>query len=69
MKVTVDGQEIELIPGMTVRHAILARYGRVTAETAVYDRWGNQLGLDGEPEDSALLRTVPVKESSYRSDG
>ncbi len=65
---------------MTVRHAILARYGRVTAETAVYDRWGNQVfdsesiearwdGTSrGKPLNPGVFAWV-ARISGYRKDG
>jgi hypothetical protein len=50
MEITVDDKPVTLLPGMTVRHALLRR-GLVEAlergEKKVYDAWGNELGLDG----------------------
>jgi hypothetical protein len=58
MQVTVDGTEVELLPGMTVRHAILARYGADDENVRVTDRWGNLVGLDGAVSDGASLHTA-----------
>jgi hypothetical protein len=58
MRVTVDGTEVELLPGMTVRHAILARYGTDDENLSVTDRWGNLVGFDGAVSDGAFLYTV-----------
>lgn len=59
MKVTVDGREVLLFPGMTVRHALLAA-GRESgmAGTDVRDRWGNRLGLDGALRDGDQIVTA-----------
>lgn len=57
MRITVDGQTVELAAGMTVRHALLARYGVEPDGITVTDRWGNRLGLDGELHDGAVLKT------------
>lgn len=58
MRINVDGVAVELAAGMTVRHALLARYGTITPATIVNDRWGNQLGLDGALEDGGAIRTT-----------
>jgi len=49
MKIFVNDKPFDLLPGMTVKHAIVAAgilkkmgYSRKT-----YDQWGNELGLDG----------------------
>jgi len=55
----MDGTAIELTPGMTVRHALLARYGTVCETTQVTDRRGNLVGLDGELTDGTELKTRP----------
>lgn len=57
MRVTVDDKLVELAPGMTVRHALLARYGQIPQPIIVTDRWGSQVGLDGALEDGTVLRS------------
>lgn len=49
MKVYVNDEPVELLPGMTVRHALIGagRIGEVAAGKRVYDEWGNVLGPDG----------------------
>jgi len=49
MNVYVNDEMFELLPGMTVRHAIVAAglLEQVGAGKSVYDQWGNQIGLDG----------------------
>ena len=49
MRVYVNGQPVELAPGMTVRHALIAAglLELLAAGQKPYDRWGNEVGLDG----------------------
>lgn len=49
MKIYVNEKEIELLPGMTVRHALVqtALLKEMEKGKKVYDQWGNELGLDG----------------------
>jgi len=49
MKVFVDHIPIDVLPGMTVRHALL-RAGLLEGienSKKPYDEWGNELGWDG----------------------
>lgn len=70
MRLTVDGKPLELMPGMTVRHALLARYGTVDDRLLVIDRWGNQIGLEGAVSDGMQLHTncqpSPCLQEGYR---
>lgn len=66
MQVTVDGNLITLAPGMTVRHALLARYGNIPATIKVTDRWGNRLGLDGALSEGTILHTVINEADQHR---
>jgi hypothetical protein len=49
MKVQVNDNPVDVLPGMTVKHALIR--GGVLEEIEcgkkVYDEWGNELGLDG----------------------
>jgi hypothetical protein len=49
VKVYVNDKIVDVLPGMTVKHALI-RAGLLdeikTAKKA-YDEWGNELGLDG----------------------
>ncbi len=48
MKVYVNDKPVDLLPGMTVGHALLS--SGLLAEIGpkkVYDAWGNEIGLDG----------------------
>jgi hypothetical protein len=49
MTIFVNGLAVEVFPGMTVRHAILAAglLEEVGLGRKVFDEWGNELGLDG----------------------
>ncbi|MFZ5453237.1 MAG: hypothetical protein ACOZF2_15370 [Thermodesulfobacteriota bacterium] len=49
MRVYVNDEPLELLPGMTVRHALIKAglFKRVEAGQKVYDEWGNELGLAG----------------------
>jgi hypothetical protein len=49
MRIYVNGRPVELLPGMTVKHALI-RAGRLQdlkTGWKVYDEWGNEVGLDG----------------------
>ncbi len=69
MQVTVDGKTVELLSGMTVRHALHARYGAVDDTVLVTDRWGNQVGLSGAVTDGAQLHTKRHPSHSPQEDG
>lgn len=46
--VSVNGAEVLLLTGMTVGHALVAAgLWQERGRLAVYDAWGNELGLDG----------------------
>jgi hypothetical protein len=49
MKVYINHIPIDILPGMTVRHALMATGLLKEIETSkkAYDEWGNELGLDG----------------------
>ncbi|NWG02205.1 MAG: hypothetical protein HXY44_05055 [Syntrophaceae bacterium] len=49
MKVYINDISIDLLPGMTVRHALIAVgiLKEIDHSTKVYDEWGNEMGLDG----------------------
>jgi hypothetical protein len=49
MKVFVNDKTIEVLPGMTVRHALIGTrlLKEIEDSKKVYDEWGNELGLDG----------------------
>ncbi|MCX5891052.1 MAG: hypothetical protein NTY36_16645 [Deltaproteobacteria bacterium] len=49
MRVYVNQQAVEVLPGMTVRHALISAglLDRLKAGQKAYDQWGNEVGLDG----------------------
>ena len=49
MRVYVNHEPVELLPGMTVKHALIKAglLGQIAAGRKVYDAWGNELGLGG----------------------
>ena len=49
MRVYVNDQPVDLLRGMTVKHALLQveRLSEMKSPKKVYDRWGNEVGLDG----------------------
>jgi hypothetical protein len=57
MKVYVNDKEVSIIPGMTIRHALIRSGMLRMAESGqkVYDKWGNEVGLDGAIEEGVRL--------------
>jgi hypothetical protein len=49
MRVYVNGKPVEVLPGMTVRHALIGAglLERLAAGEKPRDHWGNEVGLDG----------------------
>lgn len=49
MKIYIDDREVDLLPGMTVRHALInaGLLQEAVQGKKVYDEWGNEIGLDG----------------------
>ena len=49
MIVFVNDKRVDLLPGMTVRHALTQAglLSRLKRNERVYDEWGNEIGLDG----------------------
>ena len=49
MKVFINNKAIHVLPGMTVKHALI-RAGllkEIEDSKKVYDEWGNEVGLEG----------------------
>jgi hypothetical protein len=53
MKVFVNNKEVDIIAGMTVRHALIAAdfLKDISSGKKVFDEWGNEIGLDGTVEE------------------
>ena len=49
MRVYVNDQPVDLLRGMTVKHALLQAelLEEMKSLKKVYDQWGNEVGLDG----------------------
>lgn len=49
MKIYVNDDPVDILPGMTVIHALISRGALkdIEASKKVYDEWGNEVGLDG----------------------
>ena len=55
-RVFVNGEEVNLIPGMTVYHALISAGFQDTMKgKKVYDEFGNEVGLSGELNDGTKL--------------
>lgn len=57
MRVYVNNKPVELLPGMTVRHALISLnlLHEIEKGKKVFDEWGNEIGLDGELIDGLRL--------------
>ena len=57
MRVYVNDQELEIAPGMTVKHALIqARLlAEIQSSKKVFDEWDNEVGLDGALSEGAKL--------------
>jgi len=49
MRAYVNDKPVDLLPGMTVRHALMnaGLLKELDAKNKAYDEWGNEIGLDG----------------------
>ncbi|MCX5812816.1 MAG: hypothetical protein NT178_09770 [Proteobacteria bacterium] len=52
MKLFVNNKEVDLLPGMTVRHALIAAdlLKDIAFGKKIFDEQGNEVGLDGSIE-------------------
>jgi hypothetical protein len=57
MKVFVNDIPIDILPGMTVRHALISADILRETESSkhVFDEWGNEIGLDGALSEGAKI--------------
>jgi hypothetical protein len=58
MKVFVNDKEFNLLPGMTVRHALIAAdlLKDILSGKKVFDEWENEIGLGGAIEEGLNIR-------------
>lgn len=68
MRVYVNQKPVEVLPGMTVRHALVSAglLEEVKGSKKVFDEWGNELGLGGELSDGMKIY---VKERLEKDEG
>ncbi len=56
MRVYVNDIAVDILPGMTVRHAVIsAGLMDQICLKKVYDEWGNEVGLDGALSEGAKI--------------
>ncbi|MEK6671914.1 MAG: hypothetical protein AABY42_00370 [Nitrospirota bacterium] len=57
MRVYVNDRAVDLLPGMTVRHALISAGMLKDLETGkkAYDKWGNETGMDGAVNDGTRI--------------
>jgi hypothetical protein len=57
MEVFVNDKPIEIMPGMTVRHALISAdlFRETESSKKVFDEWGNEIGLDGALSEGAKI--------------
>ncbi len=57
MIVYVNDKPVDILPGMRVKHALIAAgiLREVEAKKKVYDEWGNEVGLDGALTEGSKL--------------
>ncbi len=56
MRVFVNDKAVDILPGMTVRHALIsAGLLHEIGPKKVYDEWGNEIGLDGALSEGARI--------------
>ncbi len=57
MRVFVNSREVELLPGMTVRHALIGAgfQNSLPEGVRVTDEWGNSIGMDGAVDEGAKI--------------
>jgi len=49
MKIHVNDKPVDILPGMTVKHALINAgvLKEIEISKKAYDEWGNEIGLDG----------------------
>ena len=57
MRIWLKGKPVSLIPGMTVRQALIGSdlLKEIEKGARVFDEWGNEMGLDGALEEGMRL--------------
>ena len=62
MRIWINGKSVTLLPGMTVRQALIQSnlLQEITKGARVFDAWGNEIGLDGALEEGTRIKVAPV---------
>ncbi len=62
MRVFVNQIPIDLMPGMTVKHALISvgLLKEVGRAKKVYDEWGHEVGLDGALSEGMKIHIRPT---------
>ena len=68
MKIFVDDSPFDLLPGMTVKHALMAAglLQEIGVSKMSYDEWGNELGLGGALSEGMKLYVRSTKSPACR---
>ena len=63
MQIYVNDIPVEILPGMTVKHALISAELFKDADSIkrVCDKWGNEIGLDGELTEGERIYVVQKK--------
>jgi len=63
MKIHVNDKPIEILHGMTVKHALISAelFNDVDSIKRVCDKWGNEIALDGELTEGEMIYVVQKK--------
>ena len=57
MTVYVNNRQIDILPGMSVKHALISAglLREIELSKRVFDEWGNEIGLDGALSEGARI--------------
>jgi hypothetical protein len=63
MEIYVNDTPVEILPGMTVKHALISSelFKGANSIQSVFDKWGNEIGLDGELTEGERIYVVQKK--------
>ena len=66
MRVYVNGKAVDLLTGMTVRHALIQAgiLEEVSPSQKVYDEWGNEMGLAGALSEGMKIVLKPNRDGT-----
>jgi hypothetical protein len=61
MTVYVNDRPVDILPGMTVKHALIAAglLKEIGVSRRVFDEWGNEIGSDGALSKGAKIYVEP----------